>query len=384
MQHDVHCSSTHRSDAARNIVAPNTVPEDVTGKGESIVFLCSLTHTNYKHAIRMDRTIGPEAIEEVLRNFDRRKDAEKRADASTEALNIASAIGTETPMTVLIDIRQCICELTAVLRTSNEDAAAREEASARRHNETLAFMSEMNDSLRKGHVTSHAPTSMRTSPSVNSKQEQREYFYGGDKLSTKNAVAGCVLMQVYNVAVREMSGSSYQQMDATPMELKHWSSLVSIVVEADSNITSTKGKLVLPKQTSSESITASELVASTVEGRNTLCKLEHLRTLQEECPSIIAVISEVRERIIACPGLLSPSRFRCLASISFPLVTRDGTLNMSSVDSRKGVTKVILDVISSLNIPQKKQYAMKVLRDNTKPLVAAKEVEKSKGDVSLV
>ncbi len=326
----------------------------------------------------MDNRVREEDIRDTLRRFDRRKESERRGKSSTDALNVASAVGTETPVTLLADIRQCICELTDVIKNSNDEARAREESSVQRHSQVLAFMCDIGETLRKQQGGLYTPTSARTPTSIAGKQEQREYFYGGDKLSTKNAVTGCVLMQLYNVAIRQMSGNNYHQIDATPMELKHWSTLVSVVVEADSNITNTKGKLVLPKQTSSESVTASELVASTVEGRNTSCKLEHLRTLQDECPSVAAAVNEVKERIVACPGLISPSRFRCLASISFPFITRDGTLNTSGIDLQKGGTKVIIDAVSRLNIPQRKQYAMRVLRDNVKPLVAAKEIEKVK------
>ncbi len=332
----------------------------------------------------MDSRVRQEDINETLRKFDRKKDSDRRERTGIDALAVASAIGTETPMTLLADIRRCICELTDTVRKSNEETRLREENSVQRHSEVLAFMSEMNETLRKHQTGMYTPTSARTPTSTGGKQEQREYFYGGDKLSTKNAVVGCALMQIYNVAVRQISGSGYHQIDATPMELKHWSTLVAIVVEADSNVTRTKGKPVLPKQTSLESVTASELIASTVEGRNTSCKLEHLHRLQDECPSIAAAVSEIVERITACPGLISPSRFKCLASMSFPFIARDGTLNISSVTEQKGVTKVILDTVSKLNVIQKKQYAVRVLRDNVRPLVAAKEIERAKANADVV
>lgn len=335
----------------------------------------------YAHTINgrgMDRTIQQEDIQEVLRNFDRKKESEKKSNINTEALNISSAIGTETPMTVLIDIRQCICELTDTVKKSNEDAATREERSLQRHMELLAYISGINDTLQKQRSESHTSIQRGVSLPIHTKQEQREYFYCGDKLSTKNAVMGCVLMQIYNAVVRQMSETTYHQTDATPMELKHWSTLVTIVAEAESNTTHTNGKLTLPKQNSSECITASELVASTVPGRSTSCTLKHLRRLQEECPSIIAAVNEIIERIIACPGLISSSRSKCLNSLSFPLITRDGTLNVSGNNVQKGATKIVLDIVSSLNVPQRKQYASKVLRDNVKPLVAAKDVEKLK------
>ena len=190
-------------------------------------------------------------------------------------------------------------------------------------------------------------------------------------------------MQIYNAVVRQTAETTQHQVDATPMELKHWSTLVSIVAEAESNITHTKCKLVLPKQSTHESITASELISSTVLGRNAWCKLEHLRTLQDECPSVMACVNEIKDRVIACPGLISLSRFKRLASVSFPIVTRDGTLNISDVSGSKGCTKMVLGTVSVLNVPQKKQYAVKVLRDGVKPLVAAKEVEKIKLGVGV-
>ena len=135
-----------------------------------------------------DRTLPTHNIQEGLKNFDRKKESQRRDDANAEALNISSAIGTETPMTVLIDIRQCICELTNVIRKSNEDAALREEDASRRHNEVLAYISDIGDTLRKHRPESQGHTVGASRAQTPSKQEQREYYYGGDKLSTKNAV----------------------------------------------------------------------------------------------------------------------------------------------------------------------------------------------------
>lgn len=285
-------------------------------------------------------------------------------------------------MTLLVDTRQCICELTEMVRKSNEDAALREEACAKRHNETLAYISEVSSVLQRQQHASHPPSFTRSPTLLTPKQKQREYFYGGDKLSTKNAVAGCVLMQIYNVAMRQMPSSVSYQIDATPMELRQWSTLVSIVAEAESTVTATRGKLILPKQNSPESVTASELVASPVEGRVNSCRIEHLCRLQDECPSVVAAVNEVRERVVACPGLISISGFKCLASISYPFVTRDNTLNIDNAERNKGSTKAVMDVVSGLNVPQRKKYAMMVLRDSVKPLVAAREVEKSRSGAS--
>lgn len=332
----------------------------------------------------MDKTLQPGNIQDVLRNFDRKKDSEKRGDAAAQALNIASAIGTETPMTLLVDIRQCICDLIGVVKRSTEEAETREARSECKHNEVLAYMSEISTSLQKLQDSTHTPTPTTSLTPRDAKREQREYYYGSDRLATKDSVIGCVLMQVYNVAARHGSSGTFQQTDAVLMELRHWSSLVSIVSQAESVITDVAGKLTLPKQTSHESMTASELVASTKPGRNTSCKLEHLAILQDDCPSVVSAVKEVKDRIVACPGLISPSRHRCLASILFPFITRDGSLNTSPIESQRGPTKVVLDAVSKLNIPQKKQYASKVLGNRAKPLVAAKELEKLKAGTEVV
>ena len=323
----------------------------------------------------MDYTVDRKVIDTVLRNFDRRKDDELRNQATSSALEAAAAVGTSTPTTLLADIRSCIVELTGVLKTTNEEARERATQDERRHQEVLAFVSEINNNMGKLSVGSpQQPFSYSTPRRLATPQEQRKYYYGGDELKTKESIIGCVLMQMYKAASNQTFHSNTVESDASLMELKDWSSVVSITSQALSVVTPTQGKLSHVKASSVEATTACELAASTVSGRMAVCKLEHIRRLQNECPTIMQIVEEVRLRITLCPGLVSVARTRMLISMGFPFVNNDDTLNMTRVGEREGGSKVVVDTVSQLNIPQRKVYAMNILRDQMKPIIAVRAV----------
>lgn len=324
-----------------------------------------------------DARATPRQVTEALKRFDRKKDSEDAAEANAEALKISSAIGTETPITVLMDIRQCIREQSELLRGLNDKLVEAETCNATRHREILALMCDISDGVKLGTSTG-AAHNLSTPGSLSPAAAVREYYYGGDKLATKNSVAGCVLMQMFNAAQRHSPDGAPHQADTMPMDLRSWSSLVSIVVEAESNITQVKGKLALPKQSTYESTTASELVSSTTQGRMTVCKLENFKRLQDECPAVSSSVEEIRRRVVACPGLVSQAKCRVLSRIGYPFVTKDGSFNITDSHANKGGSEIVVSKVSHFNVPQKKVYAVRVLKDGMKPMMAATDVERSK------
>ena len=337
----------------------------------------------------MDETIKPEDIASVLKQFDRQKESEQYSTASSNAREVVSSIGTDTPLTVLLDIRHIMTELCTEIRKRNERddemsqlmfkfVRQQKESDDQRHREMLAFMNK----LSKSGV--HVPTPLPPSVSAQMKSlsisdSNDKYYYKGDEIKTSQAIIGCFLLHLDLIVSRNLPVSN-DTSDTVVMELKDWSSAVTILREAESNNTPSTGILTLPKKTSEEAIQTLDVIASPISGRSVVCKTEHIQSLILNCPTISNCVEEIRQRALLCPGIISSSRLRNLSALDFPYVTREGVLNIVNTAPKPRGSNILHEKIKQMNAHQKKIYAQLVLANGHKSIIAATTALECKTD----
>lgn len=331
----------------------------------------------------MSSGVSKSDIDEVLKNFDRQKKGDEYASASESTRDIVSAIGTDTPLSVLIDIRHILSDICNNVKEqsvslSNMQAAMvnattqREESESERHSQLIAF-------LHKNSEVTARSSSMQPSPSMSRMSltsivsEPTKYFYRGDELKTAQSIIGCVLIHLETMISRALP-TSRDMSDTNIMELKDWSSAVNILRRADSTITPCGGVLSLPKMSSTESKLALDIIASPYQGRAIAFKDEQMNTLISSCPSVMGCVEEIRFRALLCPGVITSLRLKHLSAVEFPYTTKDGDLNIKRHDPKAVGSTILHEKIRRMKISEREVYANLVLKDQKKPLTAADAV----------
>ena len=322
----------------------------------------------------MDHTIKPENIAAVLRDFDRKKEHESIVESSNTSLEVVSAIGTETSLTVLIDIRRLMSELLIATKESTTELQLQRQIDEQRHKETLGYLEQISDRIQSVGGRSVSQLVVRPGSSTTGSTNISSgvsFYYRGDEIKTVQSVIGCILLHLDNMISRTLL-SDIGEMDTTVMELRDWTAVVRILKDADSSTTAHTGVLKLPKFDATETKHAINIIASPTSGRTTVCKTEHITDMLKSCSGIMGCVDEIRNRALQCPGILSPNRYYRLASISFPYVTNENTLNLQhTTEVQSAGSKVVLDRVKQMVEQQKKIYVNEILKNNSKPLTAA-------------
>lgn len=319
-------------------------------------------------------------IENVVKNFDRQKKSDEYASASESTRDIVSAVGTDTPLSVLIDIRHILSDICSNVReqtislnnmqaTMITTTMRKEESESERHSQLIAFLHKNSETTARSSSTQFSPSMSRMSltPTI---PESTKYFYRGDELKTPQSVIGCVMIHLETMISRALP-TSRDTSDTNIMELKDWSSAITILRRADSRITPCGGALPLPKMSSTESKLALDLVASPYQGRAIAFKDEQMNRLISSCPSIMGCVEEIRIRALLCPGVITSLRLKHLSAVEFPYTTKDGDLNIRRHDPKAVGSTILHEKIRRMKISEREVYANLVLKDQKKPLTAA-------------
>lgn len=308
------------------------------------------------------------ALRDAVADMDRRKVNEDVSFAAKSALEAAAAVGTETPMVILTDIRRCIVELTEVVRHNGELEAERETRTEKRHQELIATLQQMVTATQSSTPFSYRPQSRA---SMSNAGEKREFYHHDITISTGAQVVAVILIQMD--AVMQNSGQLPDQgsKDAVILDLKGWSGPVTKVAAVESPNTKNRVKLSLPKLSQSETTIALEMVSSTVQGRTQPFNVSRLMELQQSCPSVVGIVEEVRQRLIRCPGIIPEGRRERMGYLRFPYVTKDGDLNVSRVaNDYVSAGPFVIDSVPKLKDASKKFYVSEVLEKGTAPIMA--------------
>lgn len=323
----------------------------------------------------MDRTANQDDITRALLNFDRMKKQQLDNIEADAAAASVSAIGTNTPMTLLVDVRQAITEQTKVLMRTQEIMLQQIEESKRMHSESIAYMQELSELLRR------APTVTPTyqlpirggsnTPTHASDVAAPVYYHQSDIVNDGPKVMACLLIQLERISSRNMGVTPGMALDTVAMELKDWVSVIKSIAKADSRVTERSGSLTLPKISSTEAQYVLNIVTSPTKGRTIMCKAEHFSDIATNCPAMTGCMEEIRIRILRCPGVIGMQRARSLASIPFPYVDDNGDLIRAEPSKKEIGSMVVTDKVMKLNVIQREVYIISILRDGERPMVAA-------------
>jgi hypothetical protein len=335
-----------------------------------------------------NHTIPQDKIDETLRDFDRRKKDNSQRNEANTFREISSAIGSETPISVLFDIRELLSDILKQHIEVNARLQEQAEISNRQYSEMMERMNDMH--LEKiAYMDQIANVkSMQTSSSVlgqvsnlsvshaQMSQTNQQYYYRGDELKTTDSVIGCIFMHLDYLVARVLPETVP---DTVPMEVSDWSTAIRILKDAESIRTSITGKLSLPKRSSNEVEYALNIIATITKGRTPQCNIDQIYDLTIKCPSLMGCVEEIRQRSIRCPGIISPVRNRRLNTISYPYVV-DGVLNSLQTLADPIGSLVVNDGVKTMKIAARKEYCSLILRDKIAPVKAMLLVKGTKNN----
>jgi len=320
--------------------------------------------------------VSQDDITRVLAEMDRKKKKESDDADTLAASESVSAIGTNTPMTLLIDIRQAIGDQTEVLRKNQDLIVYQMEEAKRMHTESIAYMQEMSMLLRQAPISSIAPAQQSSLGSIGSSRvnipdsTSKKWYHVGTEVDNSNKMMACLLIQLERIASRNMGSKQGSTLDTKAMELKDWVSVIKAVAKAESTVTDREGKLAIPKITSSEGQYVMNIVASPTPGRHIMCKPEHFNDVTVNCPGITGCLEEIRIRILKCPGVVGRQRARALASIPYPYIDENQDIIQNEVTNKEIGNAIVIGKVDKLNVPQTEIYVSQILKHNQRPMVA--------------
>lgn len=323
----------------------------------------------------MDRSINKDDVTRVLAEMDRMKKRETDEAEAAAAIESAAAMGTNTPMTLLMDIRQAISDQTDVLRESQKLMVFQMDESKRMHNETIAYMQEISQLARQSPMSMIPSTSQSFIATTNNSRigtpdDDDKRYHFNTVVDKNHQMMACLLIQLEQMASRNMGTKQGSALDTTSMELKDWVSVVKSAAKAESSITAKEGKLELPKTTSTEGQHVLNIVTSPSPGRHIRCKPEHFNDISVNCPGITGCLEELRLRILKCPGVVGRRRAKVLASIPFPYVNENGDIIQAEVSNKEIGNSIVIGKVEKLNVPQKDIYMSQILKHNQRPMIA--------------
>lgn len=317
----------------------------------------------------MDHTVPKSEIEKVLRDFDRKKNEETVTESNSRSRDIVSSIGTESTLTVLMDIRKVMCDMESSIATLNDNigmmmAFMRNESTKQqeRHEQILAFMHNIGNKLEPS-LQPRASMSVSDMSMMSPAPTKQTYYFRGDEIKNPESLVGCILMQVEQHASRLVDIEPTFS-DTTITEMSQWGSAIRVLKGKDSD------KLSIMPLSSFECSTALEIVASPVKGRPVTCRIEHIDELHNKCPSLMGQVEEFRKRLMRCPGIINTRKMLALAQLNYPYVSTEGVLNIRNESSGVKVSQIVVNLVKSLNQIQRGKYVAYILAGD-KPIVAA-------------
>lgn len=305
-------------------------------------------------------TLTSDDLAEKLASFDRRKHDREIQSQSARSLSAVASIATDTPVTILLDIRQLLVDLSKSTTQYMNDIEAQRQRDETRHTELLAYISDLTEQVKASKIGGQImPTVM--SRSTGKQTPPTDYYYRGDRIKTPEALVGCILYHLDSV-IHRISGTT-DVTDTTAMEVKDWSTIVRLLRRSNSNRTRSPGVLKLPSLASVESLTALSIVAADTVGRDITCMPSHISTLINKCDTIMSCVEEIRQRLMLCHGFISQQRYNRLHSTSYPFVSTDGTVIISN-SNPDIIPAIIIGAVKAMKDQVKQKYVDYILRDS--------------------
>lgn len=270
-----------------------------------------------------------------------------------KARGVASALGTETPATVLPDIRDVNARMLCMLEEMRNLQIETERNAATRHKEMCVLLTGV---LNSGPKLGDAHTSY--SPATAATNGKEQYYYGSTSISSGVHVVACVAMHMDILLSEHPQFQFIQSTDNTFMDMKDWYNLTSYALNADK---SSKAGLRIPKPSDEDFKAVCRMLAASAAGRRPRCQVSNLSTLLAEAPGVMNTVEWVRSAIIRCKGVLSPEREFRFRHVSHPFINEDMDLQLAPQKVKKLPNRSFHRGVCELKITQKKEYMNLIL-----------------------
>lgn len=279
--------------------------------------------------------------------------------------SVSSSIGTETPLGVLVEIREGQSRVLSSIKDLIDTYKESDAKAQRRHEEMCTILLGIAERDRSSSQVT-TKTSSVSLPQGDAPSRSGSY-YGGSLISNGNYLIACILMHIDNMLRDHPRFRKLAATDSTHMDVKDWYNICTTVFNADKD---SKMGLRIPKPGDQDFREAITMVASPVSGRRPACDASHLTLLISTCPAIMTTVEWMRVAILKCTGLLSPERTCRFKLIKYPFVTEDSELLVADTTVLRMPNKWFHQDVLKMKAAQKKKYAELVLKDSIKPIDA--------------
>lgn len=320
------------------------------------------------------RDINMEAIEEDdlkarILSISKKSQADRDRDSAGRARGIASAIGTETPATVLPDIRDINNNVLRVLEQIRDVQLEAENNAAIRHKELCTLLVGVIDSGSVKGGVQHDNLTHASSHTTG------KYYYGPTCLNSGVHAISCVMTHLDIMTTEHPAFSKIQNSDSTFMDMKDWHVLVGYVLNANK---SAKAGLRVPRPSDEDFKIVCKTLAASAVGRRPKCQPHSIRSLLTECPGIMNTVEWTRRALISCRGVLSPEREHRFSHIVHPFINEDSDLAVVDHVIGKLHSRTYHRTIYELKSHKKKEYMRLILEDEVPYLTASNVVSSTK------
>jgi hypothetical protein len=242
-----------------------------------------------------------------------------------DMLQVSMDLETPTSVSTLNMLVQEIRALRASTDTLVSVTRESERHSQQRHEESTALLRELIDVMRSSQDSS-SQSPQKAGKKSQASSSGSAYYYQSLHLSNVVSVLACILSQLESLL--ERYASSHQVLYTSEgftsfKDLRYICEQIYKVPAAAVGIADAS----IPQFRSNEMMIAARVVGSEDPNHGTGFDLPQLQTLIEECPHVMGCVENIRQRLVACDGLISPVQRRLYKSVKLPYV-KDNDLNV--------------------------------------------------------
>jgi hypothetical protein len=274
---------------------------------------------------------------------------------------VSSSIGSETPLSVLTEIRESQGRAVEELKSISQALVEADKKTEERHREMCTLLLGLSG---MGMAPDASPTGTGAAQPPSGAPK---YYYGSNLIKDGTYLMACILMHIDKILSSHPTFKKIGNTDSTFLDVKDWYVICSSVLNADK---SAKAGLRLPKPTDEDFRGAARIVASTVPGRRPECDSAQLALLLTVCGSGMTTVEWMRSATLRCSGVLSPERTCRFRLTEHPFVTEDGELLVKEVVKLQLPVRKIHQEVMAMKVTKRKEYMRLILENSMKPTEA--------------
>ena len=278
---------------------------------------------------------------------------------------VSSSMGSETPLGVLMEIREGQARLLEEIKGLVEVHKEAELRNGERHRELCTVLLGIAESGNG--TTSTRGITLPAHHSDGATGLRNESFYGSHSIANGTYLIGCIMMHMDSMLQAHTKFRRVQSSDSTFMDVKDWYTMCGSALNADKR---SKAGLRIPRPTDEDFRTACRMVASPVKGRRPSCDPSHLSLLLSSCPALMTTVEWMRVALLKCTGVLSPERTCRFRLFKHPFVNEGSELLVENVSTLKLPNKWMHQDVTNMKATARKEYMRLILEDSLKPMDA--------------